>query len=150
MWYNILIQSWRQKSWRKESYLSDEEFEKIFKMTKEEFENLKSWKKIQLKKQYRLFFVVCYCTLDIHTIFHSLFTKNVSQIIVGTNWNFEILYYKLIFSLSRLIRPKTSLILQRNAHIYSYVAMSREKDFSAALKECLDEICKDRSLSINE
>jgi len=40
---------------KRESYLSDEEFEKTFKMTKKEFYELKIWKQRQLKKEYGLF-----------------------------------------------------------------------------------------------
>mmetsp|Transcript_25665 Transcript_25665/g.71812 ORF Transcript_25665/g.71812 Transcript_25665/m.71812 type:complete len:401 (+) Transcript_25665:136-1338(+) len=39
----------------REKYLSDEEFQTVFKMTKDEFANLKSWKKTDLKKAVKLF-----------------------------------------------------------------------------------------------
>lgn len=35
--------------------MTDEEFERIFGMNKEEFENLSDWKRIELKKQKQLF-----------------------------------------------------------------------------------------------
>jgi hypothetical protein len=38
-----------------ELYMTDEEFERIFGMNKEEFENLSDWKRIELKKQKQLF-----------------------------------------------------------------------------------------------
>lgn len=47
----------------------------------------------------------------------------------------------MVFILNRSLSNKVPLLIKRNAHIYSYVAMSREKDFSIALKECLDDIC---------
>lgn len=40
---------------KRESYLSPEEFSKIFKMTKDEFSQLKKWKQDQLKKANNLF-----------------------------------------------------------------------------------------------
>ena len=40
---------------RLESYLSDEEFVKVFNMKKEAFEKLPSWKKVSLKQKARLF-----------------------------------------------------------------------------------------------
>jgi len=40
---------------QREYYLSDIEFEDIFEMTKTEFQNLKKWKKNNLKKQKKLF-----------------------------------------------------------------------------------------------
>ena len=39
----------------RELHLSDSEFEKIFSMSKDEFNKLKDWKKKQLKKKYLLF-----------------------------------------------------------------------------------------------
>lgn len=39
----------------RELHLSDSEFQKIFNMTKNEFNNLKDWKKKELKKKYLLF-----------------------------------------------------------------------------------------------
>jgi hypothetical protein len=38
-----------------ELYLSDEEFERVFKMNKEEFYQLKEWKRKNLKKETNLF-----------------------------------------------------------------------------------------------
>eukprot|EP00029_Vermamoeba_vermiformis_P005549 TRINITY_DN1959_c0_g1_i1.p1 TRINITY_DN1959_c0_g1~~TRINITY_DN1959_c0_g1_i1.p1 ORF type:complete len:1522 (+),score=358.22 TRINITY_DN1959_c0_g1_i1:76-4566(+) len=38
-----------------ELYMTDEEFERIFGMNKEDFENLSDWKRIELKKQKQLF-----------------------------------------------------------------------------------------------
>ena len=40
---------------KRETYLSDIEFEEIFKMTKDEFINLKKWKQDKLKKSNSLF-----------------------------------------------------------------------------------------------
>ena len=40
---------------KRETYLSDIEFEEIFKMTKDEFMNLKKWKQDKLKKSNSLF-----------------------------------------------------------------------------------------------
>ena len=40
---------------QREYYLPDIEFEDIFKMTKNEFQNLKKWKQNSLKKQKKLF-----------------------------------------------------------------------------------------------
>ena len=52
-----------------------------------------------------------------------------------------VIYLIYGFILNRSLSNKVPLLIKRNAHIYSYVAMSREKDFSIALKECLDDIC---------
>lgn len=43
---------------KKESYLSDEEFRKVFGIGKEEFEGLASWKKLEMKKKAGLFYYV--------------------------------------------------------------------------------------------
>ena len=39
----------------KEDYLEDDEFEKVFEMTKNEFAELKAWKQTELKKKKGLF-----------------------------------------------------------------------------------------------
>jgi len=39
----------------KETYLSDAQFEEVFKMTKDKFMGLKHWKRKQLKKDAKLF-----------------------------------------------------------------------------------------------
>jgi len=38
-----------------ESYLSPNEFQKVFKMSREKFDKLKGWKRVQLKKRHKLF-----------------------------------------------------------------------------------------------
>ena len=40
---------------KREIYLSDQDFENIFQMKKEEFDQLKPWKKNSLKRKYKLF-----------------------------------------------------------------------------------------------
>jgi hypothetical protein len=40
---------------QRECYLSNMEFEEIFKMTKDDFKNLKKWKQNSLKKKNKLF-----------------------------------------------------------------------------------------------
>jgi len=40
---------------QRESYLSNIEFEEIFKMTKDDFKKLKKWKQNNLKKKNKLF-----------------------------------------------------------------------------------------------
>uniref|UniRef100_A0A7S3VK74 HP domain-containing protein n=1 Tax=Dunaliella tertiolecta TaxID=3047 RepID=A0A7S3VK74_DUNTE len=40
---------------RKEDYLSQEEFEKVFEMTRETYEKLPGWKRVQAKKRVHLF-----------------------------------------------------------------------------------------------
>ena len=40
---------------KKEQYLSDAEFEKVFGQTKEQFNKLKDWKQKELKKKVGLF-----------------------------------------------------------------------------------------------
>jgi hypothetical protein len=40
---------------RLELYLSDEDFESVFKMSRDEFSKLQEWKQIRLKKDYGLF-----------------------------------------------------------------------------------------------
>ena len=37
-----------------ETYLSDVEFEEIFKMSKDDFYNLQTWKQLRLKRQNKL------------------------------------------------------------------------------------------------
>lgn len=39
----------------KEAYLTDEEFEKVFKMDRAKFDALKDWKRTELKKSVGLF-----------------------------------------------------------------------------------------------
>ena len=43
------------KGSHKEAYLSDEEFESVFKMSRQAFEALKDWKQTDLKKKFGLF-----------------------------------------------------------------------------------------------
>jgi gelsolin len=38
-----------------EAYLSDEDFKKVFEMTKEDFAKLPAWKKVSLKTKHKLF-----------------------------------------------------------------------------------------------
>jgi len=59
--YNILIQN-RENKYpsdvdisKRETYLSEIEFKEVFKMTIIEFNRLKKWKQIKLKKEYKLF-----------------------------------------------------------------------------------------------
>lgn len=40
---------------RKEDYLADDEFEKVFKMKRSEFEGMKKWRQVDKKKEVGLF-----------------------------------------------------------------------------------------------
>ena len=40
---------------KKECYLTDSDFEEVFKMTREEFLSKKGWQRVELKKQLGLF-----------------------------------------------------------------------------------------------
>ncbi len=59
--YKILIQNKENKYpsdidiSKRETYLSEIEFKEVFKMTIIEFNRLKKWKQIKLKKEYKLF-----------------------------------------------------------------------------------------------
>lgn len=50
IWGNLSIDTSKR-----EQYLSDSEFKKVFKMSKQEFSCLHQWKQIKLKKDTRLF-----------------------------------------------------------------------------------------------
>lgn len=40
-------------------------------------------------------------------------------------------------------------VFRRTVHVYSYVAVSKEADFSTALKECMDDLSSERSTASN-